>query len=434
MRSPRQIAVNCLCDVEAGAYSNLAFKQWVSGTGLGSRDVQFCARLFYGTLERTVTLDYILSQFIDRDIHKLDAEVRAILRCGLFQIHYMDAVPPPVAVNESVRLCTIFKKKSASGLVNAVLRRSVQYDRTQIDGIADETERLAVKYSVVPELAQLLLDQYGDRAADMLAATLQRAPTAVRVNSLRTTPQQLIQRLADEGIEAEPAPVQDSLLIRSGRYIGSSALADGTMRIQSVAAQYAVQLLSPKPGMTVLDACAAPGGKTLTIAQKMENNGTITALDIHEHRLRLIAEQAALEGITIVGLHCADATDFDGGEQYDRILCDVPCSGYGEMAQKPELRQKSPPKNNELPLLQRKILDNSAKMLRKGGRLVYSTCTLDKRENEAVVDAFLKEHPDFVPIAAKNLPPSSEVVQQYVKFTPQNSYNEGFFIATLERM
>lgn len=433
--TPRKAAVRCLIDVEAGAYSNLAFKQRMAGAGLDARDVQFCARLFYGALERTITLDYILSAPLGRDISKLDAEVRAILRSGLYQCLYMDAVPVPTAVDESVKLCAAFKKRSASGLVNAVLRRAATFDLASLGAITDETGRLSARYAVHPRLAQLLRDQYSDAAEGMLAATLERAPTALRVNTLRATPQSLLQMLANEGIETTPAPVEGGLLVQAGRYIESPLLADGTMRVQSVAAQFAVQQLMPQPGRRVLDLCAAPGGKALTAAQIMQDNGHVTAVDIHPNRLALIDKQAKLEGITIVESVCGDAISYgDAQDAYDAVLCDVPCSGYGEMAQKPELRQKPPQTDGRLSLLQGQILANGARLVRPGGRLVYATCTLDKRENEQIVDDFLTQNDSFVSVAAKNLPPAASSVGQYVKFVPQKGYNEGFFIATLERI
>lgn len=434
MANPRQLAAACLVDVEQGAYSNLIFKQRVAGADMDARDVQFCARLFYGALERTITLDYILAQYLDRGMDKLDAPVRAILRSGLYQALYMDTVPVAAAVDESVKLCRTFRKLSAAGLVNAVLRRAAEYDMRKIDGIADDIERLSVLYAVHPGIARMLRAQYGEETEDILAATLERAPTAVRVNKLHTTPLKLFQRLALEGIQTDPAPVQGGLLIRSGRYIQSAALADGSMRVQSVAAQYAVQQLALRPYQTLLDMCAAPGGKALTAAQIMANSGKITALDIHPGRLDLVQEQATREGIDVVETVCADAATYKSAEHYSAVLCDVPCSGYGEMARKPELRQKDPAQSAELPLLQAAILNNGAKLLKKGGRLVYSTCTLNKEENEAVVDAFLTQNDTFAKVAAKNLPPSAALVGDYVKFVPQKGYNEGFFIATLERM
>lgn len=432
MAAARILAVKCLLDMENGAFSNLAFKKRINSANPDARDVQFISRLFYGTLERTVTLDYILSGFVKGGVHKLDAEVRAIMRSGLYQCLYMDSVPNSAAVNESVELCARFRKKSAAGMVNAVLRKACRFDMSVIDNIIDETSRLSVKYSVCRGLAEMFLNQYGAQARDILAATLERMPVSVRVNTLKTTVNELKQRLSAQGIKTESTWLPGALSLTSGRYMESPALAEGLMRVQSLAAQYAVWALNPKPGESILDICAAPGGKTLTSLQIMNNEGSVLAVDIHEKRLALIDEQAAREGITNVITVCADAVKYNSDVKFDAVLCDLPCSGYGEMAQKPELRLKEP--GTGLCILQNSILQNAAGLVASGGRIVYSTCTLDKRENEDVVDNFLAKNDVFCAVAPKNVPVHAKTVGNYIKFLPKSGFSEGFFIATLERM
>lgn len=388
----RRLAVRCLLEVERGGYSNLVFKQLAPQSGLPERELGFAAAVFYGTLERRITLDFLLSPWLKKGMAGLDAPVRAILRAGLFQILYLDSVPAAAAVNESVRLCRALKKSSACGLVNAVLRRASESGFAPLETISDETERLSVTYALCPELVELLTSQYGAQAREMMAALLQRPQPAARVNVLKNNRDSLLERLHREKIEAWAAPLEDAVLL-SGRYLGASALADGSMRIQSLAAQAAALALDAEPGLAVLDLCAAPGGKTLTIAQTMRDRGEILALDLYENRLALIREQAAREGVHIVRTLCADAAAFRAKEKFDRVLCDLPCSGYGEIAAKPELRYKPPLEDNPLFELQSEILETGILHLKRGGRLVYSTCTFDRRGKRTAGRAFSEPSP-----------------------------------------
>jgi 16S rRNA (cytosine967-C5)-methyltransferase len=385
-----------------------------------------------------VTLDYILGGYLKGGVGRMDPEVRALLRSGLYQCLYMDSVPAAAAVNESVKLCAAFKKRSASGLVNAVLRRAAGFDAADIDAIPNAAERLSVKYSVCRGLADMLINQYRDEAADILAGTLMAAPAFVRVNTLKTDRASLARALEREGITAAQSPADGLmpglLALKSGRYVVAPQLESGLMRIQGLAAQYAVSLLDPRPGETILDACAAPGGKALTAAQIMENRGRIVALVIRELRLGLLRRQAELEGVTIVEAVCADAASYSPGGAFDAVLCDVPCSGYGEMAQKPELRALDPSERQGLRTVQRDILQNAASLVKKGGRVVYSTCTVDRRENEDIVDGFLRGNGGFEAEKPAAAPPYARAEGKYLKFLPQEGCGEGFFMATLRKM
>ncbi|MEG2233231.1 MAG: 16S rRNA (cytosine(967)-C(5))-methyltransferase RsmB [Oscillospiraceae bacterium] len=433
--SARKLAVRCLLEVDRGAYSNLTFKKNTSDTVLDRRDIQFAAALFYGTLERQTTLDYILGKYLKGGVAKLDPEIRAIMRSGLYQCIFMDSVPVSAAVNESAKLCKVMKKTSAASLVNAVLRKAAVFDMSDFDRIRDDVKRLSLKYSLCGGLVQLLCSQYGDTAEEIMGAMLERPKTAVRVNSLKTTVSELVSELASEGVETEiSSDIKNALIIKSGNYLKSSALRDGRMRVQSLAAQCSALALDAKSGMTVLDMCAAPGGKTLTAAQEMNNEGKITALDCYESRLTLIEKQAKAEGITIVEPILGDASAYSAGQFFDRVLCDVPCSGYGEISSKPELRTKAPQNDNQLFSLQSSILQNGAAQLKVKGKLIYSTCTLDFRENEDIVGKFLSSNSNFclnIPTFAENIPVSAD---KCIKFIPENDNSEGFFIATFERM
>ena len=426
-QTDRALAARCVRDVETGGFSNLVLKRALSKSELDVRERRFCSAIVMGTLERLITLDYILSPRLSRPIAKLDAEVRAVLETGLYQCLYMQSVPTHAAISESVNTVRTLGKSSAAGLVNAVLRKASAFDISSIDNISDKTERLSVKYSLSPQLVGLFCTQYGDGAEDIMASFFAAPKNTVRVNTLRTTPTELAAELASKGIDAHPASVEGALTLEGEGWLSAEAFARGDMRVQSAAAQTAALALDAQSGMSVLDMCAAPGGKTLTAAQCMNNNGKITALDRSQRRLELIEKQAALEGIDIVKTLCADASAFDTTERYDRVLCDVPCSGLGEIAGKPELRQRPLPDGDALRPLQLAILENGARLLKNGGRLVYSTCTLDKRENEEIVSAFLSQNGDFAP--------ANGPLGDYIcKFVPSKADCEGFFIACFERV
>ncbi len=428
----RQLCIRCFVDVDAGGYSNLVFKSKTAKSGLNARDLAFAAAVFYGTLEREITLDFLLDPLLKKGVAGLDPEVRAILRAGLYQCLYLDSVPVSAAVNESVRLCKSLKKSSASGLVNAVLRKGAGAGLGALDEIKDERTHLSVQYALCPGLVDMLCEQFGADAPSVMAAMLTRPAVAARVNTLRTDREALLARLTQENIQAKAVPLDNAIVFAGGDYLASSALADGSMRIQSLAAQGAAIALDAAPGMSMLDLCAAPGGKTLTAAQQMRNQGSIVAIDKYDSRLKLIEAQAALEGVTIVQTLCADGVDYKLRTTFDRVLCDVPCSGYGEIASKPELRRKPPRADNPLFALQRGLLEQGAVLLADGGRLVYSTCTLDRRENQDIVQGFLTAHPDFrlVPVVLDGLPAPRD---GYVQVLPRTGEPEGFFIAVLER-
>ncbi len=434
MDTARSLAVKSLLDMEQNGYSNLVVKRRLQQTALNAQDTQFYTRLFYGTLERMVTLDYILAQHSAKALDKLDAEVRAILRSGLYQCLFLDSVPVAAAVHESVQLCKRFRKASAAGFVNAVLRKASSFDVSQLAEIEEPVSRVSLQYAVCPALAAMLLEQYGlEETERMLAATLLQLPPAVRVNTLKTDSGALTEQLAQAGVVAKTTWLSDALVIEAGRYLDTAAIRDGWMRIQSLPAQYAALVVDAQPGQRILDLCAAPGGKTLTMAQQMQNNGEIVALDLYESRLALIDAQARLEGITIVRAAVADAAAYEDKGQFDAVLCDVPCSGYGELAHKPELRHKSPTAESIVPV-QQAILQNAAGLVKTGGRIVYATCTLDKRENERVIGTFLREHENYQPVGPKQLPAVAQQIEKFVKFVPQTTGNTGFFIATLEKM
>ncbi|MBQ9958917.1 MAG: class I SAM-dependent methyltransferase, partial [Oscillospiraceae bacterium] len=240
--------------------------------------------------------------------------------------------------------------------------------------------------------------------------------------------------LQGENITAEQTALPGCLCLAEGFSGACAPLADGRMRIQSLPAQLAAAAVGARAGERVLDLCSAPGGKTLCLAQDMENRGHITACELHEHRLKLVLQQAALEGVDIITGVCGDASQFQSDTLFDRVLCDVPCSGYGELASKPELRYRPPSFSAELPALQYAILENGARLLKAGGTLVYSTCTLLPQENEQIISRFLAEHPEFSLQAFDNCGCGSWLREGELRVDPCDFLNEGFYIASLRKV
>ena len=435
MPNVRKKAVECLIRCERGGYSNLVLMQELASGRFDARDRAFCTALVYGTLSRRLTIDRFLENRVNTPLSRLDEEMLEILRTGVYQLFWMDSVPARATVNESVSLCREFRKTSASGLVNAVLRRCSDADISEAwSGIEDWTEYLAVRYSISPKLVQILSEQYGEQTEQVLESMSVRSSLYLRVNSLVTDERSAAEALREEGIETEPTGLSNCLRVVSG-FSGHSELMDrGEIRIQGFPEQFAASCLEAEAGSKVLDMCSAPGGKTMCIAQDMKNEGSVTALDSSESRLELVRKLAAKEKINIVETLCGDASVYDSSAVYDRILCDVPCSGYGEIPSKPELRYKDPQISEDLPELQYRILCNAARMLAPSGRIVYSTCTILDRENRSVVNRFLRDNPGFRLAVPGQLPDCAEAVDGTISFTPGRGGSEGFFIAVLRQM
>lgn len=421
MKSARQLAMELLLRMERDeAYSNLLLDRALDEL-TDPKERALATALFYGVLERRITLDYIIAGLSALPMGKLAPEVLQILRLGLYQILYMNAIPESAAVNESVRLTQLSKKASAKGFVNAVLRTFIRNGKAyKLSGLSP-LEALSVQYSCPLWLVEKWDREYG-RAEEILKASVGRPPLAIRVNTTKTTGIELPQQLAESGILAEPADVCDALLLsHTGDLERSQAYQGGLFHVQDLSSQRCCALLDPQPGEVVLDVCAAPGGKSFTIAQRMQNRGRVLSLDLHESRVRLIEG-----GAKRLGLSCIEAAVSDAAKpnpampRADRVLCDVPCSGLGIIRRKPEIKYKPAPVHEGLPAVQLQILAVSADYVKPAGVLVYSTCTLSRAENDEVVQAFLGSHADF-----------SELERH--TFFPKPKGGDGFFISKLVR-
>ncbi|MCI2047114.1 MAG: 16S rRNA (cytosine(967)-C(5))-methyltransferase RsmB [Faecalibacterium sp.] len=394
----RYLAVQALLRVEQGGYANLVLDAECKKHPLPPADRAFASAVFYAVLEHRNTLDFILNHFLKKPVEKLDAPVRAILRSGLVQMRNL-RTPPSAAVNEAVKLARAFGVSSASGLVNAVLRRAGEFDLAAAT-FSGPVERLMILGSVSRPVAEHFWRCYPEHAEAILMAAPQAGAvtTAIRANTLRTTPQALANALAKEGVQAVPQEKIPGCLLAAfhGSPAETKAFGAGLFHVQGIPSQLAALALQAKPGCKVIDLCAAPGGKTLTIAQQMHDEGKLFSCDVSENRVSLIRTALAREKITCAEALCSDAAKENAAlAGADFVLADVPCSGLGILKKKPDIRYKTLESVPQLVILQRAILENAAKCLQKGGRLVYSTCTLNPDENERQIESFLHDHPEF---------------------------------------
>lgn len=439
MKSARQTAFEALLKVRKdGAYSNLVVDSMLKeNTELDDRDRAFVSSLVYGTLDRLILIDYNLGLYLNQPVKKLKPELHTILRMGAYQILFMDRVPASAAVNESVKLAKENKSQFAASMVNAVLRRVSDNGMRLPEKSENDIDYLAIKYSCPEWLIELWVEAYGfENAVALAEKALEAPPTVVRANTVKISADELIWRLAEDGVISEKSPVVSDGLIIS--YTGSldeiSAYKDGLFHAQDTASQLCCMAVGAKPGETVFDLCSAPGGKAFTIAERMENKGCVKAFDIYQSRVDLIKHGAERLGLSSVSTYLSDASIYN--ENYgtaDRVLCDVPCSGLGIIRRKPEIRFKNRSDIDSLPELQYQILCNAVRYLKDGGTLIYSTCTLNPAENSGVCDRFLSEHPGFSKIKVLPEVPRYNGDDDYLTLMPHINSTDGFFIAAFRK-
>ena len=425
MDANRKIAYLTLIDVETKkSYSNLALNHHIK-IGKPSNPA-FVRELVYGVLENKMTLDYYIDLLVRDGVGSLRNPELTVLRMGLYQLGFMDSVPEYAAVNESVVLAKKYCR-SKSGMINGVLREYLN-KKMQLrlpDRNEDEVRYLSLKYSYEPWIIELWLEDYSvDEVEKLLAAGNETPPTTIRLNWLRVMKQDLIKNLEERGFQVEEGKVaQNALNVKGSRLLESEMYNLGMFTPQDESSMLVAQKLNPKHGDLVMDVCAAPGGKTTAIAERMNNTGRIIASDVYPRKLDLIEKEALRLGITNIETRSWDATRIDSTmiEKADGVLFDAPCSGLGVIRRKPEIKYKKLNSDMEtLPLKQAAILSASSAYVKAGGTLVYSTCTINKKENEDVVDSFLKKNRDF-----KKL--------EQVQLLPSVDGTDGFFICVMKR-
>ncbi len=422
MPNPREVALLALYEIEyGGAYSNMAVKDALKKLD-DSRDKGLVTQLVYGVVRRKLTLDYIISKYSKVKIKKLSKYVLLILRMGVYQLYFTDKIPESAAVNESVKLAKKYSGKS-SGFVNGILHSVIRGKET-LEYPKDKIEYLSVKYSFPEEIVELLWDT--GFCEELLESLNDEPETTVRVSALKK-----------EELETpmEASPIYSGARILKGTDIAENPdYREGRIIPQDIAAMMASIALSPKSGETVIDMCAAPGGKTTHLAELMENKGKVYAFDIHPHKIEIIKKNAERMGISIIDAKLGDGCRLQEEflEKADKVLCDVPCSGLGIIRRKPDIKWNKDD-IEELPEIQYKILENAAKYLKVGGELVYSTCTILKRENEDVINRFLEENKKFE-LSEITLPGKLQRENKgYITLYPNIDGTDGFFISKIKR-
>lgn len=419
---------------EKSSYSNILLDNAFVKSDLTEQDKRFAANLFYGVIERRITLDAVINKYSKRPVEKLSSDVLQILRMAVYQILYMDSVPDRAAVFESVRLAKKNKNSSLGGYVNGVLRAFIR-DGKKIPEFDDRISNLSVKYSSPKWLIDKWISEYGENVTlAMLETSIGRPPVTARLNVLKKPFEEIIEDISKDGIKVKTREEVNNcveFLNISDEISSLDLYSKGMFHIQDISSQLCCEILDPKPNETVLDVCSAPGGKAFTIAEIMNNQGKVIACDLHKQRVRLIENSAKRLGIDIIEARLNDAAVYsDKIGLADRVLCDVPCSGLGVIRRKPEIKYKNPSDFDNLKSIQRKILEVSSKYLKKNGVLVYSTCTLSRDENDEIVDWFLENNTDFEKGSINGFSSISDG-EYKITVTPKMFDSDGFFIAKL---
>ena len=433
--SARETALDALIACRKdGAWSNGVLKEYISRDRLDSRDAGLATRLVYGVIQNRGRLDFYLKQLLNGKLKNLQPVMRDILHLGLYQIYELDKIPDSAAVNESVRLTKQYSKNpKAASLVNGVLRNAV---RTK--GQLEEPKSYADKYSHPDALISLLKENLPKGTLEPMLIANNAAPqTVVQVNLLKITAPELVEKLVAEGVSAQPHRWMENCLVLSGT--GSienlTAFKEGLFYVQDPASKLSVLCAKVPENARVLDCCAAPGGKSFASAIAMKGTGSIISCDVHEHKVGLIQNGADRLGLANISARQQDATRFvaEWEGQMDAVITDVPCSGLGIIRKKPDIRYKDLTEMTQLPELQLQILSNQARYVKPNGTLLYSTCTVLRRENENVVAAFLETHPDFY-TEPLDLPEEfPENTSGMLTLIPGQHDTDGFFICRLRR-
>ncbi|MBO5702209.1 MAG: 16S rRNA (cytosine(967)-C(5))-methyltransferase RsmB [Clostridia bacterium] len=423
----RRAALDILMRMEkenGEGYSNRLIDSAISKHGFEGADRALLSQIVSGVTERRITLDYIIGKFSKSPLSKLDADALCLLRMGLYQLRYLDRIPSHAAVNETVNLA----RSRSRGFINAILRSYLRTDSIKFPEKPDDL-RLSVTYSAPRELCAKFISLFGvEESEKILSSYLETPALTLRVNTLKTTREELISKLEAEGFECIPTETSPYGIRVTGSGL-PSAITEGLAYVQDEASQISSLVLDPKAGDKLLDACACPGGKSFSAAMLMGGEGSITSRDLHASKLPLISSGAERLGISIIRTEERDSS-IPSDEKYTKIICDVPCSGLGVAAKKTEIKYRPLEKNAELPALQYSILCAVAQSLEIGGTLVYSTCTILPEENGDIVDRFLAEHPDFeaVPFAVgKHNAPEARLT-----LLPCGAH-DGFFISKITR-
>jgi 16S rRNA (cytosine967-C5)-methyltransferase len=424
-----------------GAYSNIAVREELDKDGLGRLDKAFITEIVNGTLRNLTRIDWIMSRFIKTK--KIEPWIEDIIRCGIYQIIFLDRVPDSAVCNESAELARSRGHEGAVKFVNGVLR-NISRNKQKLeypDKNKNAVKYLSVFYSHPEWIVKKWIKDYGMKfTEELLRANNEKPPFTIRCNRLKTSKEELTAILAGEGIEcADGIYAPEAIHIKGTSSIEErESFNNGYYQVQDESSMLVAHVVDPKPGDMVIDMCSAPGGKTTHMAELMENKGEIVARDIHRHKLRLVEENCSRLGVSIVRTELHDAMTLDGDsfEKFDRVLLDAPCSGLGVMRRKPDLRWKKDPEDfKELAGLQRMMLELASGYVKPGGKLIYSTCTLNKTENAEVIKDFLSYNQQFQMESITGQVPEKLICDStykgYLELFPNLHGTDGFYIAKM---
>lgn len=403
-------------------YINILINKKCEDEGFFGRDAAFLNELVRGTVRNRGYIDYIISLYSSVKVKKISPWIMNILRLGIYQLKFTDKIPVSAAVNESVTLAKKYGHKSSVGFVNAVLRKISLAEWESIPMPDDRIKYLSVKYSYPEWMVKRFFECFGEKTESVLSAGNTPAETVIRANTLKITANELVKRLGDKALAVNGNMIR----ICGGESVSSLfGFEEGLFTVQAEPFNKTAEIMELSSGMTVIDACAAPGGKTTYIAELMGNSGTVYAFDIYEHKLKMIDDTSKRLGINIIktGLHDAATPFYDIAA--DRILLDAPCSGLGIIRRRPDIKWNR--EEEDFSALQKNIIENSSKSLKSGGIMVYSTCSIDKAENEEVIEHFLSRNKDFYLI------PFEGAEKGYKTYLPGEDGCDGAFICKLGR-
>ncbi|WML49315.1 16S rRNA (cytosine(967)-C(5))-methyltransferase RsmB [Neobacillus sp. PS3-34] len=442
-KNVRETALEILDAIEKNqSYSNLLLHNAIEKNQLPTKDIGLLTELVYGTLQRKMTLDFFLKPFI-KNGSKTERWVMNLLRMTLYQMVYLDRVPDHAAIHEAVEIAKKQGHKGISGMVNGVMRSIQRQGLPSLEEITDPLERLSIESSTPLWLVSRWADQFGlEKTEEMCELNLTAPVQTARVNLTKISREECLGMLEEDGFFVEKSPIlPESIIALKGNMASSTAFKKGFLTIQDESSMMVAYALDVKSNERIMDACAAPGGKSTHLAEKMENRGEIISLDLHEHKVKLIKETASrlgLRNITTIAMDSRKAGEHFEEESFDKILLDAPCSGLGVMRRKPDIKYTKNEKDIiQLASIQQNLLNSVAPLIKKGGILVYSTCTVDKEENENTVTSFLKEHPEFEGDTefAERMP---EAIRPLItgfdlQILPQHIGSDGFYIACLRK-
>ena len=452
----RELALKILykIDKEKG-YSNIVLNELIKQNKkeLEDRDIGLISEIVYGTTTWRLTLDEIIKKYSKIKLKKISPWILNILRMGIYQIVFLDKIPKSAAVNESVNLAKRYGHKSSSNFVNAILRKVTVKDYEEFFQLKEDIQRISITNSMPRWIIEELAKQLGDmkKVEEIVINSNLRPHLSIRINNLKTAEnknieQELIKKLEEKNIEVKQGLLEDFLILKNAKNIENmEEFRQGLFTIQDETAGLIPIILNPNKTDVILDACSSPGGKTTYLAEMMKNQGIIEAWDIHEHRTKLVENTARRLGITNIETKVNDATIYDEKykEKFDKILLDVPCLGLGVLKRKPDIKwQKSKEDIEEITKTQKQILENCSQYLKKGGELVYSTCSILKEENENIINNFLKVHENFytekINIEENKKIKNKEFFKKYITNDNclqvyQNKETDGFFICKLKK-